>query len=73
MTIYERIGVVVCIFCDSLCHRHFMLDREMYYFIERFDYVLVSSVIINAEMSVISSVVAFRPSVTQNIFYHKIN
>ena len=45
----------------------------MYYFIERFDYVLVSSVIINAEMSVISSVVAFRPSVTQNIFYHKIN
>ena len=44
MTVYERIGFVVCIFWH-ICHRYFIHHQAIYYFIERFDYFLVCSVI----------------------------
>ena len=43
MTLYKRICFVVCIFCH-MRHRHFMLHRAINYFIERFGYFLVCSV-----------------------------
>ena len=44
MTIHERIYALLCVYSD-ICHRHFMLHRAINYFIERFGYFLVCSVI----------------------------
>ena len=48
ITLYENYALL-CVYSD-ICHRHFMLHRAINYFIERFGYFLVCSVI-NAVIS----------------------